>query len=98
RNINRGITPDVAARQARIQFGSLEAAREEGREAHRARLAESVASEVRVAFRGLRRAPSFAVATILTMALGIGASTAIFSVVDAVLLRPLPIPQPSDFT
>ena len=98
RNIDRGMPPDVAARQARIAFGSAEAAREDAREAHRARLMENVASDVRFAFRGLRRAPSFAVATLLTMALGIGASTAIFSVVDAVLLRPLPIPQPSDFT
>ncbi|MFI5228580.1 MAG: ABC transporter permease, partial [Gemmatimonadales bacterium] len=98
RNIERGMVPDAAARQAKMAFGSVEAAREEAREAYRARLVENVIADVRFAVRGLRRAPSFAVATILTMALGIGASTAIFSVVDSVLLRPLPIPQPADFT
>jgi putative ABC transport system permease protein len=97
RNVERGMPPGVAARQARVAFGSAEAAREDAREAHRTRRMENIASDVRFALRGLRRAPSFAVATILTMALGIGASTAIFSVVDAVLLRPLPIPQPADF-
>ncbi|HWH51895.1 MAG TPA: ABC transporter permease, partial [Gemmatimonadaceae bacterium] len=89
---------DAALRQAKLTFGSAEAAREDAREAQRARLMENVASDVRFALRTLRRAPSFAVATILTMTLGIGASTAIFSVVDSVLLRPLPIPQPADFT
>ncbi|HWH50278.1 MAG TPA: permease prefix domain 1-containing protein, partial [Gemmatimonadaceae bacterium] len=98
RNMERGMPSDAALRQAKLTFGSAEAAREDAREAQRARLMENVASDVRFALRTLRRAPSFAVATILTMTLGIGASTAIFSVVDSVLLRPLPIPQPADFT
>ena len=59
---------------------------------------ENVVADLRFAVRALRHAPSFALATILTMALGIGASTAIFTVVDAVLLRPLPVPHPEDFT
>ena len=98
RNAERGMMPHAAARQAKLAFGSIDAAREDARDAQRARLLENVVSDVRFAARTLRRAPSFAVATVLTMALGIGASTAIFSVVDAVLLRPLPIPQPADFT
>lgn len=98
RNVDRGMAPDVAARQAKLRFGSGDAAREEAREAYRARLVENVVSDIRFALRALRRAPSFALATALTMALGIGASTAIFTVVDAVLLRPLPIPDPQDFT
>lgn len=98
RNLTRGMPPDAAARAAKLSFGGLDATREAARDAHRARVAENFVADVRFAVRALRRAPSFAVAAILTMALGIGASTAIFSVVDAVLLRPIPIPQPEDFT
>jgi len=97
RNVERGMTPQTAAREARLAFGSLEAAREDARQAHRARLTENIVGDIRFGIRALRRSPSFAVAAILTMALGIGASTAIFTVVDAVLLRPLPVPQPGDF-
>jgi predicted permease len=97
RNRERGMTPEVAEREARLAFGSAAAVSEEAREAHRSMLLENLFADVRFAIRGLRRSPSFATATMLTMALGIAASTAIFSVVDAVLLRPLPIPQPDDF-
>ena len=97
RNIDRGMAPDVAVRQARIAFGSRDATREAAREALRARLLENFVADIRFALRALRRAPSFALAAILTVALGIGASTAIFTVVDAVLLRPIPIPRPDDF-
>jgi putative ABC transport system permease protein len=98
RNVERGMTPDVAVRQAKLAFGSVDATREAGRDAQRARVAENVVADVRFAVRALLRAPSFALAAILTVALGIGASTAIFTVVDAVLLRPMPIPHPEDFT
>ena len=98
RNVERGMTPEVAVRQAKLAFGSLDASREAAREAYRARVAENVVADVRFAVRALLRAPSFALAAILTVALGIGASTAIFTVVDAALLRPMPIPQPEDFT
>jgi predicted permease len=98
RNVVRGMTPEIAARQAKLAFGSIDTAREASREAHRARFAENIVADMRFAVRSLLRAPSFALATILTMSLGIGASTAIFTVVDAVLLRPMPIPHPEDFT
>lgn len=98
RNVQRGMPPDVAVRQAKVAFGSLDATREAARDTHRARVVENLVADVRFAVRTLRRSPSFALAAILTVALGIGASTAIFTVVDAVLLRPLPIPQPEDFT
>jgi predicted permease len=98
RNIDRGMAPDAAMRRAKLAFGSADSFREAAREAQRARVLENVAGDVRFALRGLRRSPSFALTAILTVAVGIGASTAIFTVVDAVLLRPLPIPDPDDFT
>ena len=98
RNIGRGMAPEAAKRQARLAFGSPDAVREESRDAYRARIMENVLADVRFAFRGLRRSPSFALTALLTVALGISASTAIFSVTDAVLFRPLPIPDPDDFT
>jgi putative ABC transport system permease protein len=98
RNVARGMPEDAAARQATLAFGSLDATREDARDAYRARVAENFVADVRFAIRSLIRAPSFALAAILTVALGIGASTAIFTVVDAVLLRPIPIPHPEDFT
>ena len=97
RNVSRGMSPEDAKRHATLTFGSAVMVREEAREAHRARVVENVFNDVRFALRGLRRSPSFALTAILTVAIGIGASTAIFSVVDAVLLRPLPIPYPDDF-
>lgn len=98
RNVGRGMAPEAAKRDARLAFGSTDAVREEARDAYRARVAENVLNDVRFAFRGLRRSPSFALTAILTVALGISASTAIFSVTDAVLFRPLPIPHPEEFT
>jgi putative ABC transport system permease protein len=98
RNRERGMSEQEAQRQAQLNFGSVAAIREESRDAYRARVAENFVNDVRFAVRGLRRSPSFAVTSLLSVAIGIGASTAIFSVVDAVLLRPLPIPRPNDFT
>ena len=98
RNVERGMAPDVAVRRAKLAFGSLDATREAARDASRVRVAENIVADLRFAVRSLFRAPAFASAAILTVALGIGASTAIFTVVDAVLLRPIPIPHPENFT
>ncbi|MBW3552753.1 MAG: ABC transporter permease [Gemmatimonadetes bacterium] len=88
-----GHAPEEARRLARVRFGGVERYKEEGREA-RGRLAEDAAQDVRYALRGLRRRPVFAATVIATLAVGIGATTAVWSVVDAVVLKPLPFPAP----
>jgi putative ABC transport system permease protein len=88
-----GLTRIEAERRARIEFGSTERFKEECREAIAGNFYETVIQDVRFSLRMLRKAPGFATVTILTLALGIGATTAIFSVVDGVVLKPLPYPQ-----
>jgi len=90
----RGLSPDEARREAVRRFGSVPRVREDTREEAGFRWLEQTARDARHAGRRLRSAPGFTVAAVLTIGLGIGATTAIYSVVDAVLLRPLPYPRP----
>jgi putative ABC transport system permease protein len=89
-NIRRGMTPEAAQRAARVSVGGFEGVKEECRDARFGRAVESTLQDVRHGVRILRKNPGFAWTAIVTLALGIGVNTAIFSVVYGILLRPLP--------
>lgn len=85
-----GWTPDAARREARRRFGSMSGTRDDVREQRFGAVTESMLRDARFGGRWLRRSPGFTGAALLTLALGLGATTAIFSILDTVLLRPLP--------
>jgi predicted permease len=91
--IASGLTPDQARREAALEFGGAEQIKEELRDVHRIPFIDAIWTHTRYAFRVLRASRSFSLAVIATLTLGIGANTAVFSAIDAVLLRPLPYPS-----
>ena len=94
KNLRLGLDPDEARRRALVAFGGVQRFREEHREVRNVGWLEELAADSRYALRALRRSPVLAGAAILTLAIGLGATTAIFSAVNAVILRPLPFPEP----
>jgi predicted permease len=94
--VRTGVPHQEALRRARLEFGAIERAKEECREARGVTFIETLSHDLRHAVRLLRKNPSFATVAMLTLALGIGANTAVFSVIDAVLFRPLPVSAPHE--
>jgi putative ABC transport system permease protein len=88
KNARRGLEPQEAARRARIEFGGVDRFKEDARDARGVRTVETVIRDLRYAARGLRAHPGFTLAVVATLALGIGANTAMFGVVDRLMFRP----------
>jgi macrolide transport system ATP-binding/permease protein len=94
-NVRAGMTKHEAQRVARLEFGGLQQIKEDCRESRGTLWVSSVVQDLRFALRQLRKSPGFAMTAVLTLALGIGANTSIFTLVHSILLRSLPVADPS---
>jgi putative ABC transport system permease protein len=94
--VQAGLSPEDAARRARPDFGGVEQVKEECRDSWGVRMISELAQDLRYGLRQLRRNPGFTAVVVLTLALGIGATTVIFSLFNAVFLRPLPVRHPEE--
>src|ERR1017187_4249902 len=92
--VKAGVPALEARRRVRIEFGGMESVKDDCRDVRRGQFVEELFKDLRYALRGFRKTPAFSLAAVCTLALGIGACTAIFTVVDGVLLRPLSYPEP----
>lgn len=93
--VRSGRSPEEARRQARIEFGGVESYKEQGRDARGWRPLADLVTDARYALRVVRRSPAFAVVAVVSLALGVGVNTLVFSVVNALVVRPLPVADPS---
>ena len=93
--VDGGMRPDQAERQARMEFGAVDAIKDDCRQSRGLRFIDTTMQDLRYTVRLMRKAPGFTAAAILSLALGIGANTAIFTLVEAVMLRTLPVQDPN---
>jgi putative ABC transport system permease protein len=92
--VGRGLSPADARRQACLEFGSVERYKEEVRRARGLRLIDEITADLLYGWRALRRSPGFTLVAAISLALGVGANTLVFSLLDSTLLKPLDLPEP----